>query len=50
MRRAQTIPGVRKMVTRRYPYIVYDRIDEAAREIVVLAIRHPARKREHTDL
>jgi len=47
--RAQTVEGVRKLVTRRYPYLVYYRVDEAAEEIIILAIQHPAREREHED-
>jgi toxin ParE1/3/4 len=42
--------GVRKIVTRRYPYIVYYSLDEAAQEIVVHTIQHPAREREYSDL
>jgi toxin ParE1/3/4 len=48
--RAQTVEGVRKIVTRRYPYIVYYRIDEAAQEIIVITIQHAARQREYSDL
>jgi len=47
--RAQTVEGVRKLVTRKYPYLVYYTVDEAAEEIVILAIQHPAREREHED-
>ena len=47
--RRQTIEGVRKLVTRRYPYFVYYTIDKAAEEIVILTIRHPAREREYED-
>ncbi|WP_407119170.1 type II toxin-antitoxin system RelE/ParE family toxin [Bradyrhizobium sp. LMG 9283] len=47
--RPQTIEGVRKLVTRRYPYLVYYRLDEKAGEIVILTIQHPAREREHSD-
>ena len=47
--RAQTIEGVRKLVTRKYPYLVYYRVDEAADEIIILTIQHPAREREHED-
>jgi toxin ParE1/3/4 len=41
--------GVRKLVTRKYPYLVYYTVDEAAEEIVILTIQHPAREREHED-
>lgn len=47
--RPQTIAGLRKLVTRRYPYLVYYTVDEAAQEIVIIAIQHPAREREHSD-
>ena len=47
--RAQTLKGVRKLVTRKYPYLVYYRVDEAAEEIIILTIQHPAREREHED-
>jgi toxin ParE1/3/4 len=46
MGRAQTLEGVRKLVTRKYPYFVYYTVDEAAEEIVILTIQHPARERE----
>ncbi|MEX0591246.1 MAG: hypothetical protein WD207_09170 [Xanthobacteraceae bacterium] len=42
--------GVRKLVTRKYPYLVYYTADEAAEEAVVLTIQHPAREREYTDV
>ena len=47
MGRRQSTPGVRKLVTRRYSYLVYYRIDMDAREVVVLRIRHHARKRKY---
>jgi plasmid stabilization system protein ParE len=47
--RKQQIDGVRKVVTRRYPYLVYYAIDDAADEIVILSIQHPAQEREHSD-
>jgi plasmid stabilization system protein ParE len=43
--RRQSVEGVRKLVTRRFGYLVYYSIDEPAAEIVILAIRHPARAR-----
>lgn len=36
--RAQTVEGVRKIVTRRYPYIVYYSLDDTAEEVVILTI------------
>jgi toxin ParE1/3/4 len=47
--RAQTLEGVRKLVTRKYPYLVYYKVDEAGEEIVILTIQHPARERKHED-
>jgi plasmid stabilization system protein ParE len=41
--RRQSIEDVCKLVTRRFGYLVYYQLDEAAAEAVVLAIRHPAR-------
>jgi toxin ParE1/3/4 len=47
--RKQEEEGVRKIVTRRYSYRIYYMTDEAADEIIVVAIRHPARRPEHSD-
>jgi toxin ParE1/3/4 len=47
MGRKQSAPGVRKLVTRRYSYLVYYKVDMDAREVVVLSVRHPARKRTY---
>jgi plasmid stabilization system protein ParE len=47
--RRQKFEGVRKFVTRKYAYLVYYTVDEAADEIVILNIKHPARRREHED-
>jgi plasmid stabilization system protein ParE len=47
--RQQQVEGVRKMVTRRYPYLVYYTIDDAADEVIIVAIQHPAQEREHSD-
>lgn len=47
--RQQTVEGVRKLVTRRYPYLVYYTLDEDAGEVVILAIQHPARERAYED-
>ena len=47
--RKQEEEGVRKIVTRRYSYRVYYMTDEATGEIIVVAIRHPARRPEHSD-
>jgi toxin ParE1/3/4 len=44
MGRRQAIGGVRKLITRRYRYVVYYTLDEAADEFVVLSIRHPKRQ------
>ena len=47
--RRQRAEGVRKLVTRRYRYIVYYTIDEPFGEIVILTIQHPSRARDHFD-
>jgi toxin ParE1/3/4 len=47
--RRQNVEGVRKLVTRKFSYLVYYAIDEPAEEIVVLTIRHHARDREYSD-
>lgn len=47
--RRQTVSGVRKLVTRRYRYLVYYVLEESVEEIVILTIQHPARGREHSD-
>jgi toxin ParE1/3/4 len=47
--RRQAVEGVRKLVTRKYPYLVYYALDNEADEIVILTIQHPAREREHED-
>jgi toxin ParE1/3/4 len=46
--RKQEEQGVRKMVTRPYSYCVYYTRDETD-EIMVIPIRHPARRPEHAD-
>ena len=48
--RPQKIKGVRKLVTRRYPYLVYYKLDEEAGEIVIVTIQHLAREREPSDV
>ena len=48
--RQQKIEGIRKLVTRPYPYLVYYMIDEPAQEIIIITIQHSAREREHSDI
>jgi toxin ParE1/3/4 len=48
--RRQSVEGVRKLVTRRYGYLIYYSINEPAAEIVILAVRHPARARPIVDV
>ena len=45
--KSQRTEGVRKLVTRRYAYLVYYIVE--ADEVVVLSVRHGARRREHQD-
>jgi plasmid stabilization system protein ParE len=47
--RRQNVPGVRRIVTRKYSYLVYYMIDDEADEVVILNIKHPASKREYSD-
>lgn len=47
--RLQATEGVRKLVTRRFAYLVYYVVDRSADEIVVLSVKHPAQAREHSD-
>jgi len=47
--RTQTVEGVRKIVTRRYAYILYYSVDDAAREISVITILHAAQARPYSD-
>jgi plasmid stabilization system protein ParE len=47
--RLQAVDAVRKIVVRRYPYVVYYRVDEDAEEIVVLTIQHTAQQRAFRD-
>ena len=48
--RRQNIPGVRRIVTKKYSYLIYYAVDEAAQEIIVLNVKHPSRDREYSDL
>lgn len=47
--RAQTTLGVRKLVTRKYAYLIYYAINEVADELIVLSVKHPSQEREHED-
>ena len=47
--RRQKAEGVRKFVTPKYRYLIYYAVDEAADEIVILNVKHPARRRDHED-
>ena len=47
--RKQEVEGVRKIATRRYPYLIYYRADGVAGQIVIISIRHSARARDHSD-
>ena len=47
--RMQTTEATRKLVVRKYPYLVYYTVDDDAEEIAILAIQHSSRERELTD-
>ena len=48
--RRQNAEGVRKIVTRKYAYVIYYPVDDAAQDIIVLNVKHAARKQDYTDL
>lgn len=45
--RAQTTEGVRKLVARKYRYLIYYRVEDDA--VAILSIQHPAQEREYQD-
>jgi toxin ParE1/3/4 len=47
--RLQQTEGVRKLVTRRYAYLIYYTVDYNADEIIILSVKHSAQEREHED-
>ena len=47
--RPQRTEGVRKLVVRRYPYLVYYTVNELDEEVVVLSIRHSSQRRGFID-
>jgi len=47
--RRQIVPGVRKLITPRYRYLVYYTIDDATSEIIILSVRHPSQRPEHSN-
>ena len=47
--RRQSTEGVRKIVTRKYGYLVYYTVDEMAGEVIIVNVKHPAQRRDHTD-
>ncbi|MFO1187547.1 MAG: type II toxin-antitoxin system RelE/ParE family toxin [Alphaproteobacteria bacterium] len=47
--RLQNVESVRKLVVRRFPYLIYYSIDSDHAAIVVLTVQHAARRRIHED-
>jgi len=47
--RLQDVAGVRKLVTRKYVYLIYYTVDPSAEEIVILNVKHPAQARDFED-
>ena len=45
----QNTQGVRKIITRKYRYLIYYTIDHGADEILVITIQHVAQQREFTE-
>ena len=48
--RPQEIVGLRKLVTRKYGYLLYYMVDEPVEEIVILSVKHAARERDYQDV
>jgi hypothetical protein len=46
----QAVSSVRKIVTRKYSYLVYYTVNDAAGEVIVLNVKRPAQRREHEDV
>ena len=40
---------MRKLIVRKYPYLVYFNVDETAKVVGIITIQHAAREREHDD-
>jgi toxin ParE1/3/4 len=47
--RRQSVRNVRKVITPKYSYLVYYRVDEPPKAVTVLSIRHGARSRRYRD-
>jgi plasmid stabilization system protein ParE len=47
--RLQTTEEVRKFVVRKYSFLIYYAVDEAAQELTILTVRHAARERDFSD-
>jgi toxin ParE1/3/4 len=48
--RRQNVEHVRRLVVRRYGYLIYYEASEPSDEVIILTIRHPSRKREYSDV
>ena len=46
----QATPGVHKIITAKYPYLIYYTIDDTAGTISVVTIRHASQRREFEDV
>ena len=48
--RASIVPAIRELPIRRYPYIVFYTVDEAAQEVIILRVWHTAKDpKRHLD-
>ena len=47
--RSQSVAGVRKLVTRKYRYVVYYCPDDAQDDVVILSVQHGAREHPFVD-
>lgn len=47
--RQQKVEGVRKIVVRPYPYVIYYSVSGSSGEIYIIAIQHAAQERDYED-
>lgn len=47
--RSQTVPGVRRIVARPYPYNIFYMVNDEEGEVLILSVQHAARDRNFED-
>lgn len=45
--RASKVPEIRELSIVRYPYIVFDAVNESTQEVLILRVRHTSQDSEH---